>query len=250
MLFITGLSGLNYHALVVLWPLQCQILFGPDPIKISRIISATGFSLIIGIIVINWLLSRLRGAARELMTLCCAIMTAGTGSMATINQNTPSLAIGLSILTAFGIGGLLQPTGTILTIVTPDELLATIIAASITVRVVGGTIGYAVYFNILQNKLAEVLRGNVIKASLQAGLPPGQLAPFAEALLSKNSTALGRFPQNVVDAAMDAVKDSYVAGFRLIYLVSIAFGVVAIVASLMLGDIRKHMDDRVAVVIH
>jgi hypothetical protein len=177
-------------------------------------------------------------------------MTAGTGSMATINQNTPSLAIGLSILTAFGIGGLLQPTGTILTIVTPDELLATIIAASITVRVVGGTIGYAVYFNILQNKLAEVLRGNVIKASLQAGLPPGQLAPFAEALLSKNSTALGRFPQNVVDAAMDAVKDSYVAGFRLIYLVSIAFGVVAIVASLMLGDIRKHMDDRVAVVIH
>lgn len=177
-------------------------------------------------------------------------MTAGTGSMALINQNTPNLAIGLSILTAFGIGGLLQPTGTILTIVTPDELLATIIAASITVRVVGGTIGYAIYFNILQNELTEVLRENVINASLHAGLPPGELGLFAEALLSKNSTALNSFPEAVVDAAMDAVKDSYDAGFRTIYLVSIAFGAVAIVASVMLGDIRKHMVDRVAVDIH
>lgn len=198
----------------------------------------------------NWALSKFRGATRELMVLSCALMAAGTGAMSLVTQNTPNLAIGLSILACLGIGGLLQPTGTILTIVTPDELLATIIAASITIRVIGGSIGYAVYFNILENKLSEVLRANVIRASLQAGLPPGQLLPFAEALENMNSTALGRFPQGVVFAAMEAVKDSYDEGFRLIYFVSIGFGGAALILSLFLGDIRKYMVDRVAVDIH
>lgn len=249
-LFVASISGVNFHSLVAIWPLECQILFGPDPLEICRIVSAAGFSIVAGIILVNWALSKFRGAARELIAISCILMTAGTGSMSLITQHTPNLAIGLSILACLGIGGVLQPTGTILTIVTPDELLATIIAASITIRVIGGSIGYAVYFNILQNKLGAVLRPNVIQASLQAGLAPSQLAPFAEALLSKNTTALARFPQGVVFAAMEAVKESYYEGFRLIYLVSIGFGFAALVASLFLGDIRKYMVDRVAVDIH
>jgi hypothetical protein len=249
-LFVAAISGVNFHSLVAIWPLECQVLFGPDPLNICRIISAAGSSIVAGTILVNWALSKFRGAARELMAISCALMTAGTGSLALVTQHTPNLAIGLSILACLGIGGLLQPTGTILTIVTPDELLATIIAASITIRVIGGSVGYAVYFNILQNKLAEALRGNVIRASLQAGLQPSQLASLSEALLSKNATALSKFPPAVVFAAMEAVKDSYYEGFRMIYLVSIGFGCAAFVVSLFLGDIKKYMVDRVAVDIH
>jgi len=46
------------------------------------------------------------------------------------------------------------------------------------------------------------------------------------------------------------VLESYVQGFRLVYLVSIAFGVVAVITALFLGDIRKYMTNHVAVDIH
>jgi hypothetical protein len=175
------------------------------------------------------------------------MMTAGVGALATVNQNTPALAIGLSFLGGLGVGGLVQPTSTILSIISPDELLATIISACISVRLIGGTIGYALYFNILQNKLTEVLPVKVGLAAVKAGLPVTQLKDLVIAIATQNTTALADYSPVVLVAAREAVKDSYVEGFRMIYLVSIAFGGSAIIASLFLGDIRKYMVDRIAV---
>ena len=41
---------------------------------------------------------------------------------------------------------------------------------------------------------------------------------------------------------------AYAASYKYVYLVSIAFGAVSIVAACFLGDIKKYMDDHVAVV--
>jgi hypothetical protein len=174
-------------------------------------------------------------------------MTAGVGALATVNQHTPALAIGLSFLGGLGVGGLVQPTGTILTIISPDELLATIVSACISIRLVGGTIGYAVYFNVLQNILTEVMPVKVGLVALEAGLPFNQLKDLIIALTFQNTTALAEYSPAVLVAATEAVKDSYVEGFRMIYLVSIAFGGSAVIASLFLGDIREYMVDRIAV---
>lgn len=52
--------------------------------------------------------------------------------------------------------------------------------------------------------------------------------------------------QAVVEAGQVAFAESY----RWVYLASIAFGVVSIVASCFLGNIDQYMDDHVAVVMH
>ena len=41
---------------------------------------------------------------------------------------------------------------------------------------------------------------------------------------------------------------AYAASYKYVYLVSIAFGAVSIVAACFLGDIQKYMDDHIAVV--
>lgn len=43
---------------------------------------------------------------------------------------------------------------------------------------------------------------------------------------------------------------AYAEAYPYVYYASIAFGCVSIIASCMLGDINKYMDDHVAVVIH
>ena len=204
----------------------------------------------IGMVLVNFCVSKFRGANRELLTLSSAMMTAGIGALATVTQNTPHLGQGLSFLGGLGTGGIIQPAVTMLTIISPDEIIATITALTISVRLVGASIGYAVYFNTLQKTLATTMPANVAAAALQAGLPSDQIAPFLGAVLGGNTTALAGYALTVINAAQDAVRESYVEGFRLVYLVSISFGVCAVVACLFLGDIKKYMVDRVAVDIH
>jgi len=52
------------------------------------------------------------------------------------------------------------------------------------------------------------------------------------------------------NALVLAGQESYAAAYPFVYYSSIAFGSVAIIASLFLGDISQYMDDHVAVVIH
>lgn len=140
-----------------------------------------------------------------------------------------------------------------MTIVSPDDVIATVTAINLSIRFIGGSIGYAVYFNILQSKVAEVLPAAVAMAATSAGLPVGEVPALIGALVNDNETAIGLIQgitPAILLAADIAVKDAYVEGFKKLYLVSIAFGGAAIVSSLFIGDIRKYMVSRVAVDIH
>ena len=52
------------------------------------------------------------------------------------------------IIAGFGIGGIVVPASIITTIICPDDLIATIAALTLAIRVIGGAIGYAVYYNV------------------------------------------------------------------------------------------------------
>ena len=173
-------------------------------------------------------------------------MSAGIPGLAAVNKNTPALAVVLSALAGLGIGGTIQPAVTMLTIISPDESIATITAASISTRLVGATIGYAINFNIFENKILD-LRQVVTQAATAAGAPLNEVLALLFAMASNNATALEQFPPRVVQAAETAALDTYMGGFKLIYLVSIAFSGGAIIASCFLRDIKDYMVDRVAV---
>ena len=180
-------------------------------------------------------------------------MTAGVGALAAVNQNNRSLGIGMSFLGGFGVGGIIVPAAIILTIISPDEVIATVTAITLSVRLIGGSIGYAIYFNVFENKVTKVFPPIVGAAAIKAGLPPTEILPFLKALVAHNETAIAQLKgitPAILAAANAGVSDAYVLGFQRIYYVSIAFGGAAIIASLFLGDIRKYMVDRVAVDIH
>jgi hypothetical protein len=252
-LFITAVAGANFYSMLNFWPLECQLFFGPDPNQIAQTVIAFGFSVAIGVILVSWGLSVFRGANRELLVISSVFMTAGVGGLAAVTPETRSLGIGMSFLGGLGVGGIIVPAAVILTIICPDEVIATVTAITLSIRLIGGSIGYAIYFNVLQNKLTAILPATVGIAAIKAGLPPSELTAFVTDLVAKNATAIaglkGVTPA-VLQAAEAAVNASYVQGFKLIYLVSIAFGGAAIIASVFLGDIRKYMVDRVAVDIH
>jgi MFS-type transporter involved in bile tolerance (Atg22 family) len=102
------------------------------------------------------LLTITRGKIRMLMVVCTILMTLGTGLMSLARLDNLGPVIVILIIAGIGIGGILVPASIITTIVCPDDLIATVSALTLSIRVLGGSIGYAVYYNVFYNKFVPL----------------------------------------------------------------------------------------------
>lgn len=138
-----------------------------------------------------------------------------------------------------------------------QDLIATVSALTLAIRVIGGSVGYAIYYNVFIHKFVPnavkyiggvmtielgVKNPEYIEAAIQ--LTGASLLPELRSIpaIGDNETAL----RMVIAAGQTA----YAASYKYVYLVSIAFGGVSILASCFLGNIDQYMDDHVAVVMH
>ncbi|EXJ84295.1 hypothetical protein A1O3_04962 [Capronia epimyces CBS 606.96] len=254
-LIITAISGANFFCILMFWPTQAFNVYGHDPVGVGVRTLPVAFAILGGCVIVLALLSLLRGHIRELLLVSSILMTAGSGSLAVANPHNIHQVYGILVVAGLGIGGIVVPASIITTIICPDDIIATVTALTMSVRVLGGGTGYTIYYNVFVNKfkkkvLADV--GGIMVGEMGFTNPYDVLAAIgatASSLLEDlhqipgiagNETAY----QLVVAAGQTAFADSY----KWVYLVSIAFGGVAIICSLFLGNIDKYMDDHVAVV--
>lgn len=141
------------------------------------------------------------------------------------------------------------------TIICPDDLIATVAALTLSIRVIGGAVGYTTYYNVFVQKFIpnavkyiggtmelELGITNATYISDAIALTAMSLLPGLKAIpgIAGNETAY-----NMVVAAGQL---AYAQSYKYVYLTSIAFGSVSIIAACFLGNINKYMDDHVAVV--
>jgi hypothetical protein len=247
------MGGAIFYTMAAFWLLEGQLLFGPDPNAISRVVVALGFAFLLGIFLVGWALSFSRGMITPVLLISSCIMTAGVGGVIAMNLNTPNLGIGLSFLAGLGSGGIYIPAVVILTMVSPDDRVGTITGLGLSIRFIGGGIGYAVFYNVFQNKLTYVLPTLVAAAVVPAGLQVDQIKPLIGAILAKNGTLIGHvkgITPKILLAAGAAFDEAFIESFNMVYYVSLGFCGAAIIACLFLGNIKRYMVDRVAVDIH
>ena len=256
-LLITFISGMIFFAYLMFWPTQSFNVYGHDPIAVGVKLLPGGMAILAGACVTLWLLSVFRGRNKELMIMSSILMTAGTGAMACLTRENLYVAWPLLIIGGFGIGGIVVPASIITTIICPDDLIATVSALTLSIRVIGGAIGYTIYFNIFVAKFTQ----NAIHYI--GGVMATQLGITNETYIisaieitgvslleelkhipgiAGNETAY----QMVVYAGQVAYAESY----KWVYIASVAAGVISIIAACFLGDISQYMDDHVAVIIH
>lgn len=129
-----------------------------------------GFSILIGACVVLWLLSIFRGNNRALMIGSSVMMTVGTGAMAAATRDNLPAVYGILVVAGLGIGGIVVPASVITTIICPDDLIATVAALTLSIRVIGGAIGFTVYYNVFYAKLVPKLTEHVLKVCLTNGI--------------------------------------------------------------------------------
>lgn len=107
----------------------------------------------------------------------------------------------------------------------------------------------AIYVAILDNRIAVNLPTDVADAVIPAGLPSSSLVAFLEALSSTDADALTSVPgvtPSIIAIGLNAVKTAYSESFRTVFLASIAFGGLAVVAALFSVNVDKELNNAVA----
>ncbi|KAK4901224.1 hypothetical protein LTR27_001781 [Elasticomyces elasticus] len=256
-LVITFISGANFFSILMFWPTQAFNVYGHDPIGVGIRGLPVGFAILAGCCIVLWLLSTFRGHNRELLIAASILMTAGCGALAIGRVDNLYQMWGILVVAGIGIGGIVVPASIISTIICPDDLIATIAALTLAIRVLGGSIGYCVYYNVFINKFipaathyiggAMVTKLNITNPEIikeAIGITGVSLLPLLEELPGIKGVP-GAYELVVV-----AGQIAYAEAYKYVYYVSIAFGGVSIIAACFLGDISKYMDDHVAVVMH
>lgn len=175
-------------------------------------------------------------------------LAAFTGALAVTTPENPKLAVALGTLASFGVGGLLVPSATVALIVVPDALLATTAALSLSIRTIGGSIGFSIYYNIFANKLQKNLPLFVGKFAVDAGLPLSDMAEFVTTFLGKPDeiTKVPGYSLTILEAATMGSKWAYSQALKWVWYTSIPFGILAIIGSSFIPSIRNYQTNRVA----
>ena len=121
------------------------------------------------------------------------------------------------------------------------------------IRVIGGSIGYCAYYNIFISKFIPAATTYIGGTLVEAGLTDkdliGEVIELTGASLLDEIALLPGIKGNdtLYEAVVYAGQMAYASAYKWVYYASVAFGGVSIIASVFLGDISKFMDDHVAV---
>ena len=256
------------------WPTQAFNVYGHDPVGVGIRGIPVGFSILVGACVVLWLLSVFKGHNKELMIASSVLMTAGCGAIAVADVNNLYQLWGILVLAGLGIGGIVVPASIITTIICvsylslleqsytnifegPDDLIATVAALTLAIRVLGGSIGYCIYYNVFFNKFVPNAEYYIGGAMLEI-LKIENTTYIADAITLTGASLLDGLKEipgiagndQAYELVVAAGQEAYAQSYKYVYYVSIAFGGISILAACFLDDITKFMDDHVAVVMH
>ncbi|KAI9048470.1 hypothetical protein LZ554_007305 [Drepanopeziza brunnea f. sp. 'monogermtubi'] len=296
MLYVIFAGGINFIPLTAFWPIESITVFQTDRYQTGINTLPVGMGVTIGAIVSALLLSFVKGYIAYLMAFFCVMQTVGSACMVLINPDDVRTAFGPLMLALIGVGGVIVPnqvriyissspilkpplsqstrretslsTSTtllthpitrkqvIITVITPDDLIASVTALTVGLRCQAQVIGLAIFFNRFTHAVTQRAATTLVPAALQIGVVDvakieamvrGLTAMTVEeyaAVLPELAAGAGN-----VRLVVAAAQACFGGAFRLVYLITIAFGITACVASLGIGDLGRYLDDHVAVVL-
>jgi len=249
-LLITFFSGGNFFVMLLFWPTQCYNMYGNDPIGIGIRTLPIGFGIIFGAVFALFLIGLTRGRTQILMITWCIIMTAFVGAMSVANTtNLNSVVYPILTIACVAVGAVIIPCSIIAQIVAPTELIGTVTAITLSIRYIGGAVGFTAYYNVFFRKFHKyaIPAGFEIAA---AGIDTNYTSIVEVITMAAQSeyAALREYVAtnpNVMhkDIAYDFIihqtQLAFVPTYRWPYWISIAFGGVCILCAFGLKDIRK-----------
>ena len=198
----------------------------------------------IGSIIFGYFSTRYR-TVREPLAVGFLIFTGAIVGFACIQPGFSAATIAFGCMAGLGFGSALILLVSAVQLSTPHQLIATATAVLTSTRAVFATVFTAIYAAALRERLNTKLPAYVAQAATESGLAPSSLTAFLGAFLTNDPHALAQVPgatPAVIGASAVALKQAFADSFRIIYIIAAPFGVVAIIASLCMGNLKSLMN--------
>lgn len=207
------------------------------------------FGVFGGCVISLVLLSKFRGQIRWLIFGASVLMTVGCGCLSLATVDNIQAVYAILFTAGLGVGGITIPVSTVATILCPGDVIATVTALTIAARIVGGAVGYAVYFNVFSHQLGLELPVLVGAACARTGVTDpgtvGEIIQLTGASMINEIRELPGINESIWAEIVASGQQAYANAYPWAYYCSVAFGAVSVLASLLLGDISDMMDDTV-----
>lgn len=244
LLIVCFVAGMLYYSMNVLWPRQSTLLFLNSNETIIRGVYANMVSF--GTIVAGWycvsLMPRLGHERWQLVGFITA-QTALIGSMASIGIHDKAQAIAtVIIVSACNLPPSPLSFGMVSLGLDDQTDIGVAVGLISTFRLIGGAVATSIYVSIYTSRYASNISPNLQRMLGGTGFS-GSYSALLKATALNTPAAYAKVPginPKTVEAAMLAVKTSYVGAFRIVYLVAIAFGVCAIASALSTRSVNKN----------
>ena len=267
-LIITFVSGANFFSVIMLWPSQAYNMYSHDPVGVGLRGLPFPLSVLVGCIVSLAILTKCRGGNRWLLFGASVVMTAGCGSLAAAKLDNLAAVYAILVISGLGVGGIVVPASLVAMVICPEDLIATATALTLAVRVIGGAVGYCLYYNVFVYELVPRLKLSLIGTVIEglkanaAASPTGStgvsnVTDLIVQVITLTATSqtekiadlpgIGGPGSPFYDTIVTAGQQAYAGAYPYVYYCSIGFGVLSMVASLFMDDIGQYLDDHISV---
>ncbi|KAL2136403.1 hypothetical protein VTI74DRAFT_3837 [Chaetomium olivicolor] len=246
---ITFVSGANFFSVLLVWPPEAYNVYGHEPVGVGVRGMPFAFGVYAGCVVSLVLLSFFKGHIKSLIFGASAFMTVGCGCLSLARVDNINLVYLILFIAGLGVGGITIPVSTVASIICTGDVIATVTALTISIRIVGGAVGYAVYFNVWLNKLIPELGKLIAPACAGLGITNraeiGEIIHLTSVSLIKEIKQLPGVTDEKWVVIVAAGQQAFANAYPWAYYCSVAFGMVSVIASLFLEDISPWMDDTI-----
>ncbi|KAL4921474.1 fungal trichothecene efflux pump [Aspergillus aurantiobrunneus] len=254
LMLVILLAGINYVSILIFWVLEAVSVYNSNKTELGIRTLPYGFCIAGGAIISAVMVSAFKAHLRSIMTLFCIVQAVGIACMAAIDPTNINTAWAPLTFALLGLGGVLIPNQIIITVISPDTLIATATCLTASLRAVGQVIGTTIFYAQFTSVLTASTYDRVLPVALGAGITdPAILGSMMPALVATPwkewaaATIGNAVPAEQLGVLHEVVVEVFAGAFRRVWFVSIAFGVTAVGASLFIGDLGLLMDGRIAV---
>jgi nitrate/nitrite transporter NarK len=184
------------------------------------------------------------------MTVASVICSAFVAAVASLNASSEKLTTALLLVGTIGAGYVenLTLSSTAYLWDPADMGLVTGVLGAIRTGI--SAIATSMYSSILNTESAKYIPQYVTPAALEAGLPESSLTALFSGITIGNFSAVPEITPDIIAVVGDAVKHAYSLSFRTVYLCTLPFGAMLIVAALLSPNVEKYLTNEVARKLH
>lgn len=226
-----GAASAVFYPLNVFWPQQISTLWATDPLRIGWLSCILGGGTLAGQVAAGGLINL--GKAKWQFVTATVTMTAFIGGMASTNRNTLKTAEALCFLGAFSLGYVENVANTLVPFTQLDKNIGASVGALISGRTAIATIALAIYSTVQANKFAQYTQEIVVPAAEKAGIAADQIPALLEGFASGSFEKVQGLTPAILETVTIAYKTAFSKAVKIVYLISIAFGVLAIIGALI-----------------